>query len=42
VELIIPLPSVKIENAELGIYIWNPNHNEINYKDLGFKIYKLK
>jgi hypothetical protein len=42
VELIVPLPSVKIENAELGIYIWNPNHNEINYKDLGFKVYKLK
>lgn len=42
VELIVPLPSAKIENAELGIYIWNPNHNEINYKDLGFKIYKLK
>lgn len=42
VELIVPLPSVKIENSELGIYIWNPNHNEINYKDLGFKVYKLK
>jgi hypothetical protein len=41
VELILPLPSTKIQNAELGIYIWNPNHNEINYKDLGFKIYKL-
>ncbi len=41
VELILPLPSTKIQNAELGIYIWNPNHNEINYKDLSFKIYKL-
>jgi hypothetical protein len=41
VELILPLPSTKIQNAELGIYIWNPNHNEINYKNLGFKIYKL-
>jgi hypothetical protein len=40
-ELILPLPSTKIQNAELGIYIWNPNHNEINYKNLGFKIYKL-
>lgn len=41
IQLLLPLPQIAISGAELGIYLWNPNHGKFLYKDFEFTIYSI-